>query len=166
MQHCGHSAREAHGVTLVDRQSEKGAERRITRSRIDPGVKPPILRVQEKHGRNLLCGGGRWSLPVHRTDISLYVLCAYVSTLSVVFPVLPANLSVSACVERAQHFSVWVAGICPSIARALPSLYLCVCLAAKPTVISVCGKREEPSFSAEGLPAERSEEPIYLGGYL
>lgn len=69
------------------------------------------------------------------------VLHAYVSFLSAFISILPANLPISACVERAQHFSVWVAGICLSIALAF-SLYFYACLSAKLPVRSVCRKRE------------------------
>lgn len=81
---------------------------------------------------------------MHRTDVSLCVLCAYVSTLSAVFAVLPANLSVSACVERAQHFSVWVAGICPSRARAR-SLPVFVCLSRRQADCHKCLWEKERS---------------------
>lgn len=104
-----------------------------------------IHGLQEKYGRNAAAHsvGVRYA----RTcvckcpyNVSSCVLYAYVSFLSAFISILPANLSVSACVESARHFSVWVAGICLS-ALAF-SLCFYVCLSAKLPVRSVCRMRE------------------------
>jgi len=96
-------------------------------------------------------------------NVSSCVLYAYVSFLSAFISILPANLSVSAYVERDQCLFVWVASICPSISFSL-CIFLFVCLPSCQS--EVCADREKPSLSAEGLPTERSEKPIYLSGYL
>lgn len=129
----------------------------------------PFLGSKKKCGRNAgtrcSCVGVWYACVCARRRVQNCInvpsraLYAYVSFLSAFVSIFPANLSISACVERAQHFSVWVAGICLSIALAF-SLYFYVCLSARLPVRSVC--RKKPSLSAERLPTERTEKPISL----
>lgn len=62
------------------------------------------LWIQEKYGRNVLCGSVVCMCVC--VCVSSCVLYAYVSILSASIPILPANLSVSACVKSAQHSCV------------------------------------------------------------
>lgn len=74
------------------------------------------------------------------TDVSLCVKC--ICQRSACLPCLACqSVSQCTCKKRGRHFSVWVAGICLSIAGAF-SLYFYVCLSANLTVGSVCRRRE------------------------
>lgn len=93
----------------------------------------------------------------------LCVLDAYVSVLPAFIPGSPANLSVSARGKKSQKnknqglgFSVWVAGICLSAARAFP-LYFYVCLSAKPDSWKCLPKERSLAWWAGGLPRREEE---------
>lgn len=88
---------------------------------------------------------------------------AYVSSLSAFISILPASLPIGACVEGAQHVSVWVAGICLSIALAFLSVFLClsVCQAAS----QKCLQKERSHLSQlKGSPQRELRSPSISAG--
>lgn len=89
----------------------------------------------------------------------LCALNAYVSVVPAFIPVLPANPSVSARVKkRGRHFTVWVAGICLSIAHAFFPLFLCLSLCQTDSRKCLLKERSRRS-RLEGSPERETWSP-------
>lgn len=86
------------------------------------------------------------------------MLHAYVSFLPAFTTILPTNLSISACVERVQHLSVWAVGICLSIALGFLSVFLClsVCQAASQKCLQ---KKKSHLSQLKGSPQRKLRSP-------
>lgn len=135
---------------------------------------PPknIREAQECRHTALLCASEECNMcacvcvhpQLHRCS---FVCVTYICQLSVCPRLHLVCQSVNQCMCRKSptHFSVWVAGICLSIAVCL-SLCIFMFVSLPSCQSDVFAEREEPSFSAERFPTERSEKPSYLSGYL